>query len=247
MRISVFFTPLGVTPQDVAGRPVLVVDILRATTTIVAALGHGARDVIPVIAADEAIRIAQNLEREQVLLAGERKAVRIEGFALGNSPREMTPEAVQGKTIVMSTTNGTPALVAAEAGAPVLVGAATNYAAVADRARAAFEQTGELVILCAGKEKRFALEDAYGAGRFAQAVMPEGKRRSIALNDAAVASLELVRRYGDKWKNAVRASAAARDLAGKGFRDDVTAATQVDAHAIVPVFRDRHVTLEPLD
>lgn len=247
MRISVFFTPLGVTPQDLAGRPVLVVDILRATTTIVAALARGARAVIPVVAADEAIRIAQNLERDQVLLAGERRAVRIEGFALGNSPREMTAEVVAGKTIVMSTTNGTPALVAAETGAPVLVAAATNFTAVVERTRVLVDGSGELVILCAGKEKRFALEDAYAAGRLAQAVIPDGRRRSVALNDAALASLELVRRYGDKWKNAVRASAAARDLIAKGFREDVAAATASDAHDVVPVLRERHVTLDPPD
>lgn len=247
MRISVFFTPLGVAPQDVAGRPVLVVDLLRATTTIVAALANGARAVIPVVAADEAIRIAQNLQRDQVLLAGERKAVRIEGFALGNSPGEMTAEAVTGKTIVMSTTNGTSALVAAEAGGPVLVAAATNFSAVVERTRAMAAQADELVILCAGREKRFALEDAYAAGRFAQAVMPEGGRRRTALNDAAVASLELVRRYGDRWKNAVRASVAAQDLADKGFKDDVAAATAVDTHTVVPVFREKHVTLDPLD
>jgi 2-phosphosulfolactate phosphatase len=243
MRIQVFFTPLGVTPQDVAGRPVLVIDVLRATTTIVAALASGAKTVVPVVAADDAIRIAQNLERDGVLLAGERKAVRIEGFALGNSPGEMTREAVDGKMIVMSTTNGTPALVAAEAGNPVLVAAATNFSAVVTRARAAFEETGELVILCAGKEKRFALEDAYAAGRFALAAMPAGQRRKVALDDGALAALELARRYGDKWKNAVRASTAAKELARLGFRADVAAATEVDRHAVVPVLRDKQVTL----
>ena len=243
MRIQVFFTPLGVTSQDVAGRPVLVIDILRATTTIVAALANGAKTVVPVVAADEAIRIAQNLEKDRVLLAGERKGVRIEGFALGNSPGEMTRDVVEGKMIVMSTTNGTPALVAAEAGNPVIVGAATNFSVVAARARAAFEQTGELVILCAGKEKRFALEDAYAAGRFALEVMPAGERRKVTLDDGAVAALELARRYGDKWKNAVRASTGAKELAKLGFRADVAAAVEVDRHAVTPVLKDRQVTL----
>ena len=245
MRISVFFTPLGVTPQDVAGRPVVVIDVLRATTTIVAALANGARAVVPVVAADDAIRIAQNLEKNHVLLAGERKAVRIEGFALGNSPREMTRDVVDGKTIVMSTTNGTPALVAAEAGSPVIVTAATNFAAAAARARRAFEETGELVILCAGKEKRFAMEDAYAAGRIALAVIPTGQRRKVDLDDGGVAALELARRYGDKWNVAVRASAHATELAKLGFRADVQAAIEVDIHDVVPVLKDKQVTLGP--
>lgn len=244
MNIDVYFTPLGVLPVDVTDKPVLVVDILRATTSIIAALAHGARDIVPVNAPDEAIRLAQNLERDNVLLVGERKGERISGFALGNSPLEMASGIVEGKTLVMTTTNGTPAVTAAEPGEPVIIGAATNFQAAAERARAAFDATGELVILCAGRDRRFALEDAYAAGRFAQAVIPPGQRRSARLNDAAVASLEIVKRYGDRWKRAVQASAAAAALTKLGFKDDVAAATEVDRYELVPIYRDRHVTAE---
>ncbi len=243
MNISVYFTPLGVTSSDVSHRPVLVVDILRATTTIVAAFASGARDVLPVSAADEAIRIAQSLKRDDVLLVGERRGERISGFALGNSPREMTPELVGGKTLVMTTTNGTPAVTAAEAGSPVIIGAATNFKAAADRAREAFAEAKELVILCAGRERRFALEDAYAAGRFAQAVIPTGQRRSVQLNDAAIAALEIAKRYGDRWKRAVQASAAAKELSRIGFKEDVVAATEVDCYDLVPLYSERRVTV----
>ena len=243
MRISVYFTPLGVTPAAISDRPVLVVDILRATTTIVAALANGAKDVVPVESTDEAIRLAQTLERDDVLLAGERGGERVSGFALGNSPREMTADVVGGKTLVMSTTNGTPAVTAALSGSPVIIGAATNFSAAAERARQAFAEAGELVILCAGRERRFALEDTYAAGRFAQAVIPTGKRRSVELDDAGVVALEMVKRYGDKWKRAVQASAAAKQLGRLGFRADVTAATEVDTHAIVPLYADRRITI----
>lgn len=243
MNISVYFTPLGMTPGDVAHRPVLVVDILRATTTIVAAFASGARDVLPVGAADEAIRIAQSLKHDDVLLVGERRGERISGFALGNSPREMTPELVGGKTLVMTTTNGTPAVTAAEAGSPVIIGAATNFQAAADRAREAFAEAKELVILCAGRERRFALEDAYAAGRFAQAVIPTGQRRSVQLNDAAIAALEIAKRYGDRWKRAVQASAAAKELSRIGLEEDVVAATEVDCCDLVPLYSERRVTV----
>jgi len=243
MRVDVFFTPLGVTPGDVTGRPVIVLDILRATTTMIHALANGARAVVPASAPDEAIRIAQALEPSGRLLAGERRAQRIEGFDLGNSPAEMTAEVVADKTIVMATTNGTPAFGVLEAARPVFVAAATNFSAVVAQARPAAEAAGGVAILCAGRERMFALEDAYAAGRFAQALLPLGGRRTAALNDAAVAALELVRRYGDKWKNAVRASAHARDLIALGFRQDVLAASEVDRHAIVPVYQDRQVTV----
>jgi 2-phosphosulfolactate phosphatase len=242
MRISVHFTPLGVPDADIGGKPVVVVDILRATTTIVAALANGARAVVPAGATDEAIRIAQNL-KDDVLLAGERKGERISGFALGNSPLEMTRETVAGKTLVMSTTNGTLAIQAAASGNPVFIGSATNFSAAVERARDAFAAAGEIVVLCAGRERGFALEDAYAAGRFAHALIPEGMRRRLQLNDAAVAALELVKRYGERWKRAISASAAARELGAKGFKEDVRAATASDCYDLVPVYANRQVTV----
>jgi len=243
MRVSVYFTPLGVTPQDVGEKPVVVIDVLRTTTTVVAAMANGAKAVLPSAGQDEALRHVTNLERDAVVLAGERKLERIEGFELGNSPLEMTGEAVQGKTIVMSTTNGTPAIVAAGSGEPVIIAAVTNFSAAVARAREAFEKSQEIVILCSGREKMFALEDAYAAGRFVRALVPGNIRRSADFNDAAIAALELVRRYGEKWKRAITASAAARELRARGFKADLAAATEVDKHDIVPEYSGKLVTL----
>src|SRR3989449_8007062 len=136
MRIDVYFTPLGLNAGDVSGGGVVVIDALRATTSVVTALANGAKEVIPAATSEEAVRLASNLEKDGVLLVGERKSVKIEGFALGNSPREMTPEVVAGKTIVLATTNGTPALVAAQGGDPVLLGAPANFKALAALPRA---------------------------------------------------------------------------------------------------------------
>ena len=244
MKLSVYFTPQGVAAADVAGRPVLVLDILRATTTIIAALANGARAVVPAATSEDAIRIAQNLDKRTTLLAGEKRAERIEGFALGNSPLEMTTDVVASKTIVMATTNGTPALTLASTGHPVFVGAATNFQAAAERVAEAFSQQQALAIVCAGRERQFSLEDAYAAGRFAQVVMA-GKRRSVELNDAALAALELVRHHGTAWKTAIKASAAAKDLKRLGFSKDVAAACEADTYDIVPVYADSHVTIPP--
>lgn len=243
MKLSVYFTPLGLKPQDIQGKPVLVIDVLRTTTSIVAAMSNGARAVLPAATVDDALRIAQNLERDAVVLCGERNMQKIEGFALGNSPIEMTRPAVEEKTLVMATTNGTPAIVAAESGGLVMIGAATNFSAAVELAQAAFEEGGEINILCSGRERQFALEDAYTAGRYAQAIIPTGQRRSTDLNDGAIAALELVRRYGDKWKRAISASAAARGLKTGGFRQDLAAATEVDTYKVVPLYEDRLVTL----
>lgn len=240
MRLSVYFTPVGLTQQDVAGRPVLVVDVLRTGTTIVAALGNGARAVLPASGADDAIRLSNNLERDGLLLVGEQGFRPIEGFDAGNSPVEMTSEKVDGMTVIITTTNGTQALLATDHGGPVFVGTGTNFTAAAAAARAAFEETGELIILCAGNERRFALEDAYVAGRFARAILPS-RARGVEINDAAIAVQQLVRRYGEKWKVALSASSVARRLKELGMGGDVGAATDIDKFDIVPQYAERQV------
>lgn len=239
MKIDVYFTPLGSREGELAGRGVVVLDVLRATTTIVAAIANGAKAVVPAASSEEAVRMAANLERDGFLLAGERRSVRIEGFALGNSPAEMTPEAVAGRTIFLTTTNGTPALLAAHGGDPVLVGAAVNFSALAARARAIFLARGDLAIVCAGRERQFALEDAYAAGRLIKAV--KRSRRRVSLNDAALVALLIADQYPD-WRSALTASAAARQLAEVALDDDVVFAASEDRFGVVPVLADRRIT-----
>ncbi len=238
MKIDVYFTPLGLNAGDLSGRGVVVVDVLRATTSIVTALANGARAVVPAATSEEAVRLTANLEKNGYVLAGERKSLKIEGFALGNSPREMTAEAVGGKTIYISTTNGTPALVAVQGGEPVLVAAAVNFSAVAERARAVFEERGDLVIVCAGREKQFALEDGYVAGRLVKAVRKG--RRKIALNDAATVVLDLPSRFAN-WAAALGASEAARELRAADLGEDVAFSAKADRFSVVPSIVDRRI------
>jgi len=127
MKIAVLFTPHGLSAPELAGRGVVVLDVLRTTTTVITAVANGAKAVVPAATSEEAVRLTANLAKDGVLLAGERKCVKIDGFALGNSPREMTAEAVSGKTIFLATTNGTPALVAAQGGDPVLATASSRW------------------------------------------------------------------------------------------------------------------------
>jgi 2-phosphosulfolactate phosphatase len=244
MTLDVAFSPLGLAPADVAGRTVFVVDILRATTTMCAALHRGARAIIPVASGEEAVRLAQTLGSDDVLLAGEKNCERISGFALGNSPLEMTEETVRGKTLVMATTNGTKALLATQGAAAVYVAAAANLSAAGAAARAAIERKENVLILCAGREQAFAIEDAFAAGQLAFQALG-GRYRRRGLNDAALAALDLVRRYRGRWDRPLTASRAGRELARLGYKDDIAAAAQVDAHPVLVQFHDRRVTLVP--
>lgn len=239
MKLDVYFTPPGPTAGDLAGRGVVVIDVLRATTTIITALANGARAVVPTASSEEAVKMTANLERDGFVLAGERRYLPIPGFPLGNSPNEMTPDQVGAKTVYLATTNGTPALVAAQGADPVLVGAAVNFGALAERAGAVLRERGDLAIICAGRERQFALEDAYVAGRLVKLVK-KGLRK-LSLNDGAEVSLALTQRYKN-FLDAFTASEAGRALESLQLGDDVRFSSKMDRYALVPAYVDRRIT-----
>ena len=121
MRLDVYFTPNEVKPADTAGRLVAIVDVLRASTTVATALGNGAKTVIPLPGADEVITRSKEFARSGVKLAGEHKMLPIAGFDLGNSPQAFTTEAVEGKTILITTTNGTRALLGVQGARDIVI------------------------------------------------------------------------------------------------------------------------------
>ena len=245
MRIDAVFTPAGLNPGEVQGRTVFVIDILRATTSMCAALSHGARALIPVASTEEALRLAQTIGSTDVLLAGEKDCVRIPGFQLGNSPLEMTEGAVRGKTIIVTTSNGTKALLACQGASSVFPSAAVNLGVAAEKAREVLRSDRHILILCAGRNGAFSLDDAYCAGRLIAAILGDRKPRR-GLNDAAIACLDLVRRYGDRWQRPLAFSQAGRELIKLGFDGDLREAGRLDAYPVLPHFHERRVTLVPV-
>lgn len=243
MSVGVVLSPVGLAPSDVAGRSAFVIDILRATTTFCAALFHGARAVIPVGSSEEAVRLAQTIGSDDILLAGEKQCQKIPGFALGNSPLEMTEATVRGKTIITTTTNGTRALLACVGASGIYPVAASNLSVAAARARQVLADGGSIVVVCAARDGAFALEDAYCAGRFVDLAL-EGRVGGRALNDAALACLDLVRRHR-RWERPLAASAAGRELIRLGFKDDVRDAARMDAYPVLAHLHERRITLVP--
>lgn len=242
MQLDVFLTPDGVTTAELAGRVVVVVDVLRATSSMVEALGSGARALYPVASIEEALRLANTLGRHEVLLCGERRCVRIDGFDLGNSPAEFTPERVSGKTLVMSTTNGTVAVTLAAAGERVLIASLLNLSAVVHELTRG-EAAVEPVILCSGREGRFVLEDAVCAGMIGNRLLDD-RPGEWRLNDGAVAVTELARspRLASPAAFFLQ-TRAGREIVAAGLADDLAFCAQVDRHDVLPVFQDRHITL----
>ena len=240
MRVDVFFTAREVGPGDVAGRVVAVIDVLRASSCIAAALDHGARAVVPSDNADTVITLAKAFDRQEVRLAGERRMRKIEGFDLGNSPLEFTTEAVEGRTVLMTTTNGTAAFAASPGAKAVYVGAYVNFTAVLAVLRKALRRGADLAIICAGHEGRFSLEDAACAGRFVHHVTR--RLTGVAHNDAALAAVQVHRKFGaDVWP-LFETSSHAQALAEAGFAADLVACATIDGHPVVPVYQDRQIT-----
>ena len=240
MRIDVFFGPAGLTASDVAGRVVVVIDVLRASTSIATALANGARAVIPVDSTEEVVMRAKAFARSEVKLAGERQMRPIPGFDLGNSPREFSREVVEGKTVLLSTTNGTTAIASLQGPRDVVIGSYVNFSAVLAMLRAALRGGADIAILCAGRDKQFSLEDAACAGRFVHHAMR--RRTDVAVNDAAFASMLIDRRYSDNLMRLFSASAHGRALSEAGYGDDLADCAAIDSYPIIPIYQDRQIT-----
>jgi 2-phosphosulfolactate phosphatase len=239
MRLDVYLTPGELVPGEIAERTAVVIDVLRASSAIVEALASGARALYPVATVEEALRLANTLGRDEVLLSGERKCLPIEGFDLGNSPGEFTPERVGGRTLIMTTTNGTASMAAVGGGPRVLVASFLNLSAVVGELA---KSGAEPAIVCAGREKHFGLDDAVLAGWIASRLMEAKPEAEWVLNDGALAAMALGRAFADPAA-LLPTTAAGQAIAAAGLGEDIAFCAQVDRHEVVPVLHDRQVTL----
>jgi 2-phosphosulfolactate phosphatase len=228
MRVHVALSPAEFAEAPVSGRTVLAVDVLRATTAAVAACEAGCRRVVPVPdeAAAEALR-----DGAGVILAGERGGHAIPGFDLGNSPEEFTPARVEGRIVVLTTTNGTAAMLRATAGAAAGLAALTNVSATAGWARA---ERRDVTILCAGDNGAFSLEDAVCAGLLVARLADAAPAAELA--GGAEAARALGRHYAGRLARLAEDSLWARRLAHQAREADLAACLRVDVSAVVPVF-----------
>jgi 2-phosphosulfolactate phosphatase len=240
MRVDVVFGGAAFAPFDVTGRLVAVIDVLRASSTIAAALANGARAVVPLEDSDDVVRTAKAFERSDVRLAGERKMLPIPGFDLGNSPGDFTREAVEGKTVIMTTTNGTPAIAAAQGARDVVIASYVNFTPVLTMMRAALRGGADVTLVCAGRDRQFSLEDAGCAGRYVYNVSK--RMTGIELNDAAHACVLVDRKYGDRVLGLFDASEHGRALRDAGFGDDLAACAAVDSYPVIPIYQERQIT-----
>jgi 2-phosphosulfolactate phosphatase len=234
-EVNVHLLPRHFEPEALRGGIAVVIDLLRATTTIITALANGASCVLPCGDVDTAKRVAANFPPDTALLGGERRGVRIEGFDLDNSPAAYASERVAGKTIVFTTTNGTAALLRSQAADRVLVGALVNRRAVAG-ALAADDRPVHVV--CAGTDGHFTAEDLVAAG----AVVTELETivgPTSSADDAALVAKEFwsaASASRERLLAVLRRSRGGSNLVELGYDRDIEFAARIDAFELVAEF-----------
>ncbi len=242
-RLYVYALPHVVQPEEMAGGTVVVIDVLRAATTLCHALEAGVAEVVPCVEIEEAQAAAASVSGN-VVLGGEREGLPVEGFDLGNSPSEYTPDRVGGKTLVFTTSNGTRALHHARLADRVLLGAFVNASAVV-RELLGREQVH---ILCSGTHGQYSEDDVLLAG-----MLVERLERTGGFNYAQNAQAVTAREF---WLNSfplpkavgaeplepellvpkLRQSAGGRNLVAVGLEGDLIDAAQMDRFECVPVY-----------
>jgi 2-phosphosulfolactate phosphatase len=242
MKIETILTPAelpALAQRDLRATACVVFDVLRATSTFVTALHHGAKAIIPVSEIAEALAFWKSevgsQKSEVVLLAGERNGVRISAggldFDLGNSPREFTPEIVRGKTIVSTTTNGTRALRACANAETVLAASFLNLAATADFLRRKNFET--ILLVCAGTGENTALEDVLAAGALVELLAARGDARPSISDSAEIARHAFLQAKPNLSATVCNSENARRLLAIPELRDDVAFCLQRDIFPLV--------------
>lgn len=228
MRIDVIPSVNEARTEDFLHRTTIVIDVLRATSTICTALAHGCASVIPV----ETVFQAKELKKNGELLGGERFCKKITGFDLGNSPFEYMNPDIEGKTIIMTTTNGTRAIQKAQKSDRVLAGSLLN---APECARIASRFKRGISILCAGTQDQFSLEDGLCAGF----IVDELTRLSSGdnapqLNDFAIAMRSAYLENQNDMEQALLGCANGKKFIKMGLIEDVQFCAKMGATTVVP-------------
>ncbi|HEX9006408.1 MAG TPA: 2-phosphosulfolactate phosphatase [Bacteroidota bacterium] len=241
MRIDLVFTPQHADEMGLRDRALIVIDVLRASTTIATALQNGAREVIPVATVEAAVKISANLAGDVTLLAGERNARMIQGFHLGNSPLEFTSEKVRGKSIVFTSTNGALALAKGRLARELTVASFVNISQVTGHILRA---PRDLTILCAGTNGTFSLEDAVCAGMIIHG-LSKTPALELSLSDGALAAMALYKSYGKSIRKMLEIGEHGRLLMELGFGDDLAYCAGVDTVPVLPLMDGNVLKLKP--
>lgn len=242
MKIDLSFNTTQFDDLQLRDKNIVVIDVLRASTTITVALNNGAREIIPVPSVESAVKISGSLFGEVTLRGGERNGKIIEGFNLGNSPREYTEAAVKGKSIIYCTTNGSVAMAKSRYAKILVIASFVNISAVVDFIKA---ENKDFFIVCAGRANsfdNFSLEDSVCAGFIIQK-LSQIEGLEIELSDAAKAALALQKTFGKSVLKLLKSTEHGKLLMEIGFGDDLKICAEVDSVPVLPMLTNTVIKL----
>ncbi len=210
---------------------VVIIDILRATSAMCTAFEHGVEKMIPVASIEE----ATDYKSKGFLVGAERNGIALDGFDFGNSPYSYMTEKIKGKTVVISTTNGTQAIEAARNAQQVVIGAFTNITALCDWLQT---QNKNVLLLCSGWKNKFNLEDSLFAGALATRLLATNV---FEIGDAALAVSNLFLQAEKNPYKFLRNSSHTERLAALGLKKDIKYCLSLDKTKIIPILKDKYL------
>jgi 2-phosphosulfolactate phosphatase len=231
MKLNVLLSPLNADELYFTQKTTVVIDVLRASTTVISALSNGAKEVIPVGTVEFAVKVSGGMFGGQTLIGGERNTKRIEGFALGNSPLEYTRETVENKTIVFYTTNGSKAIARAKFSNELFVCSFNNLLGMAQHL---IKLNKDVEILCAGHNNLFSLEDTVCAGMLVGRI--KRLNRSVKISDSSIAAQVLYEKFEDDIPKMLDNTEHGKRLIQNGFKKDIEYCSRYNITKNIPYF-----------
>jgi 2-phosphosulfolactate phosphatase len=243
MKIDVAFSATHVDELQLRDKNVLVIDVLRSSTTVITALANGAREIIPVASVESAVKISGSLFGDVMLRGGERNGRMIQGFNLGNSPLEYTEATVKGKSIIFCTTNGAVAMTKCRYARMMGV---TGFVNISKSVELLQGVEGDALLLCSGRTgatSGFSIEDTVCAGMMIDMLL-EADAAAVELADSSLAALSLYKRYARSIPKLLRECDHGKYLAEIGFEEDLALCSKVDTIPVVPTLQGTSVRLK---
>ncbi len=235
MKVDVILSAREIYPEKVENKIVVVNDILRATSVMVTAFANGAKSVVPVMTPEEAFKMKDDLGEDNVILGGEREALPIKGFDYGNSPLSYSAEVIKDKTLIITTTNGTRAILNSEKAKKLYIGAFVNDEAILN----VLKDEDEIVLVASGSYNEFTIEDSLFAGKLSYDLQ---KNYGAELSDVAIAMASLYAQNCNDIHQLASKGAHYRRLKGMGFTKDLEYCFKSNLFNIVPEYKDGFIS-----
>lgn len=235
--IDVFFSVQAFQEEDLRGKSAVIIDVLRTSSSIITGIYNGARKIIPVGDTNDTMKIATTLDSKDYLLCGEKNGVKVEGFHLGNSPLEYTPEVVADKTLIFNSTNGTKSIKKAGLANEIYIGSFLNLQNIIDTLK---KHDDEVVLICSGWQGKLSFEDTLCAGAVIHAFT--GGRLPDNAKDGVKVAFGLFEKFGEDLEANIRQSDHARRLEKILPNNDVEFCCTVNKFDVLPGMKDGILT-----